>query len=134
MFHLVGKLSGHRACARAVFLRIRKNAEPLKLRLADEIEQRVEARLGLAGKADYESRPQRDARHAGADSFDEVHDILLRGFAAHPFEHVFVNMLERHVHVARDFLAAGDGLDEFIRPVRRMRVEQTDPEIAGQRI
>ena len=45
-----------------------------------------------------------------------------------------MNVLERDVHVARDFLAFGDGLDEFVRPVRRMRVEQADPEIALERI
>jgi hypothetical protein len=59
---------------------------------------------------------------------------LLRGFAAHPFEHVFVNVLERNIHIARHFFALGNGLDEFICPVRRMRVKQTNPEITLQRI
>ena len=66
--------------------------------------------------------------------FDQVHDVLLRGLAAHPFEHVFVDVLQRHVHVARDLRAFGDGLDQFVRPMRRMRVEQANPEIALQRI
>ena len=77
---------------------------------------------------------KRDARNARADFRDQIHDVLLRGFAAHPFEHVFVDVLERHVHVARDLWAFGDRLNQFIRPMRRMRVKQADPEIAGQRI
>ena len=95
--------------ARAVLLRIGKHAEPLEFRFADEIEQRLKARLGLAGKADDERRPQRDAGNAGADFFDQIHDVLLRGFAAHPFEHVFVDVLERHVHITRHFRAPGNG-------------------------
>ena len=75
----------------------------------------LKARLGFAGKTDDERRPQRDARNAGADFADQIHDVLLRGFAAHPFEHVFVDVLERHVHVARDFFAVGDGLNQ-VRP------------------
>ena len=94
----------------------------------------LKARLGLAGKTDDERRPQRDAGNAGADAFDEIHDVLLRGFAAHPFEHVLVDVLERNVHVARDLFAFGDGLDEFVRPMRRMRVKQANPEIALERI
>ena len=69
LFHLVGNLAGHRAGARAVFLGIGKHAEPLEFGFADEIQQRVEARLRLAGKTDDERRPQRDAGNAGADGF-----------------------------------------------------------------
>ena len=43
LFHLVGKLAGHRAGARAVFLGIGENAEPLEFRFADEIQQRLES-------------------------------------------------------------------------------------------
>jgi hypothetical protein len=43
-------------------------------------------------------------------------------------------MLERDVNVAGDFAAACDGLDQPIRPVRRMGVEQTDPEISFDRV
>ncbi len=39
-------------------------------------------------------------------------------------------MLQRHVDVARDFAALRDRLDQFVAPMRRMRVEQAHPEIA----
>ena len=108
--------------------------EALKLRIADKIQQRVKTGFRLAGETDDERRAQRDAGDAGTDAFDEIHDVLLRGLAPHPFEHVLVDVLERDVDVARDLLALGDGLDEFIRPVRRMRVKQADPEITFERI
>ena len=68
LFHLVGKLAGHRAGARAVFLGIGKHAEAFEFRFADEIQQRFKARLGFAGKTDDEGRPQRDAGNAGANA------------------------------------------------------------------
>ena len=39
-------------------------------------------------------------------------------------------MLQRHVDVARDLRAFGDGLDQFIAPMRRVRVEEPDPKVA----
>ena len=92
----------------------------------------LKIRLRLAGKTDDERRAQCDAGNARADFRDQIDDVLLRGFAAHPFQHVFVDVLQRHVHVARDFRAFGDGPDQFIRPMRRMGVKQSNPKIAGQ--
>ena len=115
-------------------LRVSKHTKSLEFRFADEIEQFLEARFGFAGKADDEGRAQCDARHAGPDFPDEIHDVLPRGFAPHPFEHVFVDVLERNVHVTRHLRASGDGPDEFVRPVRGMGVKQADPEIACERI
>ena len=65
---------------------------------------------------------------------DQIHDVLARSLAAHAFEHVVVDVLQRHVHVARHLRAFGDGADQFISPMRRMGVEQAHPEIAGQRV
>ena len=45
-----------------------------------------------------------------------------------------MDVLQRHVHVAGDLAALRDGPDEVIRPVRRMRVQQPDPEIALQSV
>ncbi len=134
MFHLVGNLSDHFPGERAVFLRIGEHAEPLEFHFANEIEQCLKAHLGFAGKTDDEGRPQRDAGNSDANFANQIHDVLLRGFAAHPFEHVFVDMLERKVHITRDFFAIGDGLDKFVRPMRRMCVKQANPEIAFERI
>ncbi|MEI9897185.1 MAG: hypothetical protein WDN28_25810 [Chthoniobacter sp.] len=49
---------------------------------------------------------------------------------AHELEHARMNVLQRHVDVAADLLTLGDAGDELVAPVRRVRVEQADPEIA----
>ena len=50
-------------------------------------------------------------------------------FASHIFEHPLFDVLQGHIDVAGDFGKAGDGGDEFIRPVGRVGVEEADPEI-----
>jgi hypothetical protein len=86
------------------------------------------------GNADDEGRPQGDAGNAGADARDEVADVLAAGLAAHAGEQIVVDVLQRHVHVARDLLARGDSGDQLVGPVRRVRVEQADPEVALERV
>ena len=85
----LGHVGGGRARTRAV-----DEAEAgVEADLLDQLHRRLEILCGLAGKTDDERRPQRNARHTGADAFEEVHDELLRGFTPHPLEHVFVNVL-----------------------------------------
>lgn len=43
---------------------------------------------------------------------------------------MIADVLERNIDVAGDFRALGNRLDEFVAPVRRMGVEQPDPEIS----
>ena len=133
LFRSVRKLAGHGAGAGAVFLGIRENAEPLEFCLADKIQQRLKL-ASVSPETHNKGRAQRDAGNAGADFPDQIHDVLLRGFAPHAFQHVPVDVLQRHVHVARDLFAVRNRLNQFIRPMRRMRVEQPNPEIALQRI
>ncbi len=57
-----------------------------------------------------------------------------RGLAPHPLQHVLVDVLQGDVHVARHLGAFGDGLNQLVRPVRRVGVEQANPELAGQGI
>ena len=45
-----------------------------------------------------------------------------------------MDVLQRHVHVARDFRALGNRRDEFVGPVRGMRVKQANPEFTRQRV
>ena len=130
LLHLGGNLVGHLGGARAFFLRVAEDAEALELRLADEVAQFVDVGLGFAGEADDEGRAQRDAGDAGADALDEVADVGAARLALHRVEHVVADVLQRHVDVAGDLRALGDGPDELVAPVRRMRVEQADPEIA----
>ena len=75
-----------------------------------------------------------DSWNACADFRDQIHNVLLRRFAPHPFEHVFVDVLERDVNVARHFLTFGNRLDQFVRPMRRMRVKQANPKITLERV
>ena len=51
-------------------------------------------------------------------------------FAAHSSEHAFIDVLKRHVDIARDLVALRDRLDQFVAPMRRMGVEKANPEIA----
>src|SRR5882672_454982 len=101
----ISDLAGHLTSAGAFLLRIGEHAQSLESGFPDEVEQRFEARLGLARKTDNESSAQRDARNTGANPADKVHDVLLRSLAPHPFQHVLMNMLEGNIDVARDLRA-----------------------------
>src|SRR5690348_14975174 len=56
--HSVSDLASHLVCASAFLLRVCKNAESLKSRFANEIEQGFEAGLCLAWETDNEGGPQ----------------------------------------------------------------------------
>src|ERR1051326_1086532 len=86
--------------------------------------------LGFAGETYDEGRADGDARNAATDFLDQIDDVLLARLAPHRREHFLVDVLQRHVDVTRDLRAGGDGLDQLITPVRGMRVEQPNPEIA----
>ncbi len=45
-----------------------------------------------------------------------------------------MDMLKRDVNITGDFGRGCDGLDEFIGPMRGVRVKQPDPKIPGNRI
>ena len=128
----IGNLFFHFARACPVLLRIGEHAQPLEARRPDEFQQRLKIFLRLAGKSDNERRAQSDARHARADSGDEIDNVLLRCFPAHPFQHVLVDVLQRHIDVARHLGTFRNGADQFIGPMGRMRVKQTNPKISRQ--
>ena len=67
------------------------------------------------------------------ESADQIFDVRPARFAPHPTEHSFIDVLQRHVDVARDLVALRDGLDQLTAPMRRMRVKQADPKIAVDR-
>ena len=123
-------LAGHRA----VFTRVGEDAQALEAGLLDEVDQRLEMGGALAGEPDDERGPQRDARDARADAGDQIPDVLARGLAAHPGQHVVVDVLERHVDIPGDLRAFGNGPDQLVGPVGRVGVEQADPEVALQRV
>jgi hypothetical protein len=49
-------------------------------------------------------------------------------------EHPVADVLERHVDVARHLGALGDRPDQLVAPVRRVGVEDADPEVALDRV
>ncbi len=57
-------------------------------------------------------------------------DVLTRRFPPHASQHRVVDMLQGNIDVARDLVALRDGLDQFVAPVRRVRVKQAHPEVA----
>ena len=109
---LLHRVSADVAHGKAAFWQARDVAQALQalasvdrsvvlLPLAQANQQLLPGTLGAQG----------DARNAGADLVQQVHDILLRSLAPHAFEHVLVNVLERDVDVAADVFALGDGRD-----------------------
>src|ERR1017187_4387390 len=134
LFDLVWNLAGHAPRARAFFLRISEHAQSLEPRLPNEPEQVLKVGLCLTGETDDERGAQRDAGNALSNAANEVHDILAGSLATHPLEHVLVNVLKGNINIARDLWALGNGANQLIRPMRRMRVEQTEPELTGQGI
>src|SRR4029079_19481921 len=71
-----------------------------------------------------------EAGDAGAHAAEQVADVIAAGHALHGGEHPVGNVLERDIDVFRNLVALGDGGDELVRPMRRVGVEQADPEIA----
>ena len=90
--------------------------------------------FGLAGKADDKRRAQRNSRDAGADSLQQIHDVLPGGLAAHALEHAPMDVLERDVDIPRHFRTLGNGLNQLVRPMRWMGIQQANPEPARQPI
>ncbi len=74
-------------------------------------------RLRFAGEADDEGGADGEIRDSRPQAVDEVFDVLARGFAAHEVQHVAMDVLERHVDIARHLGVPGDGLDQVVAPV-----------------
>ena len=52
------------------------------------------------------------------------------GFASHSPKHRFVDVLQWDIDITRDVPALGDRRDQFVAPVRRMGIEQSNPKFA----
>src|SRR5207237_3251705 len=107
-----------------------ENAEPIESRSFDELDERLERRIGFTRKSDDERCAQCHSRNAGAQSGHQVLDMRAARFAAHPAQHALLDMLERHVDVTRDLVALRDRLDQLVAPMRWMRVKQPHPKIS----
>ena len=100
---------------RARLERVGKDADALETRRFDEVEQFLELRLGLAGEADDERRPQRQVGDRRAQLAEQV---LGRGAVdapLHALQHAVVDVLQRHVEVRDDLLRARQRLDQLRR-------------------
>src|SRR5439155_14702494 len=71
-FYAVRNLVVHFRRAGSCLLRVSEHPQPLELRFADELEQRLEASSGFAGKPDDEGGADRDARNVRADFADQI--------------------------------------------------------------
>ena len=123
-------VSVHVVSAGALFFGVIEDASAFEFAVLDEVHEFVEVGIGLTGEADDEGGADGDAGDASADAFEKVANVSTIGLTAHEGEHVVADMLERHIDVAGDFWAFGDGLDEVVAPVGGMGVEQADPEVA----
>src|SRR6185369_8676085 len=110
--------------AGSLLLRIGKHAQSFELCFTNESEERLKAGVGFAGETHDESRTQGDPRNALSNLVNQLDDILLRSLPAHPFEHVLMDVLQRDVHVSSNLRGFGDGLNQFLGPMRRMRVKE----------
>src|SRR4029077_9122129 len=124
-----GNLARHFRSARAFFLRILEYSEALKSSAPDEIKKAGEFLFGFAGKSDDESGTQRHARNSSAQLVDQTFDVLTRSFSSHAPQHRLVDMLQRNIDIASDPVALRDGADQFVTPVRWVRIKQAHPEV-----
>src|SRR5438132_13886855 len=123
-------LSWHFRRAGAAFLRILEYPQPFEAHAANEIEKAREFRIRFTGESDDESSAQRDAGNSSAEFVNQIFDVSARCFASHPLQHGIVDMLQRNIDVARDLVALCDRFNQFVAPMRRMRIKQAHPEFA----
>jgi len=71
----------------------------------------LETSLGFARKSDNECGAQSQAWDARTYPVDQLDDIFLRSFATHPLQHVQMNVLQRHIHIAGDLRTFCYGFD-----------------------
>ncbi|CAN0621223.1 protein of unknown function [Burkholderia multivorans] len=128
--HVVRQRAVQFVRARAFDRRIREAADAIQLCLADEVEQRLELLLGLAGEARDEGAADRQVRADLAPFLHALEHLLgVRG-PLHPLEHLRVRVLERHVEIRQHVTlerAFGHHRDDLIDVRVRIHVMQAHP-------
>src|SRR6266581_4353276 len=130
VFYLYRYLSWHFRGARSFLARVFENTKPLESRALDIVQQRLKFRFRFAGETDDESCAQGDSRNAQTQLRDQSFNMRTTSFASHSPKHRFIDVLQRDVDVSRDVTAFGDGGDQFVAPVCRMSVKQSNPKFA----
>src|SRR3990170_2321027 len=91
-----GDLAGHFARASAFFTRISEHTQPLEPGALNEIEQGLEGCFRFARKSHDEGGAQGNSGNASPDAIDQIDNVSPEISPPHPFQHVFVNMLQWH--------------------------------------
>ena len=103
----------------------------VELLLLDEIEQRLELLVGLAGVADDQGGAHHDVRHPGAGMVDEAAGHGDVAGAVHVPQHGRVGVLDRHVEVGQERVVLGHDVDHAQRQRAGVDVEQAQPGEVG---
>lgn len=120
----------HFVSARSFFFGVLEDAAAFEFEGLDEVEEFLVVLFGFAGEAGDEGGADGEIRDAVAHALEEVADVFPVGLAVHLVEHVVGDVLQGNIDIAGDFGTLGDGLDEFIGPMRGVGVEEADPEVA----
>lgn len=83
----------------------------VKLLLPDEVEQRLELPVGLAGVADDEGGAHHDIRHPGAGMVDETAGHGDVAGTVHVPKDGWVSVLDRHIEVGQQCVVLSHDVD-----------------------
>ena len=104
----------HFVSASAFFLGVLENSAAFELEGFDEFEKLLVVGLSFAGEACDKGGTNREIWNALAHALKKVSDVSSIRLTVHLSEHVIGDVLKRNVHVAGDFGAFCDGLDELV--------------------
>src|SRR5438874_2953519 len=130
VFQLRRYLSWHFRGAGSFLPRILKNTKPLESGALNKIQQRLKFRFRFTRETDDECRTQCDSWNPRTQLCDHCFNMRAISFAPHPAKHRFIDMLQRYVDVTRDVPTPSDRRDQFVAPMRRMGVQQSNPKFA----
>ena len=108
----LGSLRVERECAGAFFVGVVEDAQPVELRLADELLQKLKVAERLAGESGDERGAQGDAGDGGANFFQSLEEDFGAAAALHALEDGGRGVLQGQVEVVADVVVSGDGVQE----------------------
>lgn len=93
----------------------------------EELAQRLEILLGLAGEAGDEAGPQDQAGDPLAQLAEEVAGLLSAAPAVHGLEHMVADVLDGNVQIFDDLRLVGDHVNELVADLIGVEIVQPDP-------
>ena len=133
----LGDFGVERECARAFFVGVVEDAQPVESCLLDELLQKIKIRDGFAGKADDEGGAQSDAGNCCADFFQCLEEDLRAAAALHALQNRGRGVLQRQIEILADVVVPGDGVEQFAGDAVGVGVEEAQPAQAfdlGERV